>query len=250
MARLKCIISYDGSEFHGFQFQPGERTIAGELEKALTKMHKGDYIRIQASGRTDAGVHAIGQVIHFDSPYDIADDNWKVALNTLLPDDIYVKRVTTVPDDFHARYDVEEKEYRYFVWNSQEPDIFKRNYVFHFPYAVNMEKVEAACRYLEGTHDFTTFSSAKASAKGSKVRTIKKITCLKDGPHMAFIFRGNGFLYNMVRIIVSVLLDVGQGRKQPGDIPELLAAKDRRQASKTIAAQGLYLWKVTYKQER
>ncbi|WP_010652064.1 tRNA pseudouridine(38-40) synthase TruA [Oceanobacillus massiliensis] len=246
MARIKCKIKYDGSEFSGFQVQPQNRTVQGVLESVLKEMHKGAEIRLQASGRTDTGVHAIGQVIHFDSPFDIPEKNWKRALNTLLPDDIYIQEVTKVSDEFHARYSVKEKEYHYYVWNAEEPDIFKRNYSFYFPYQLDIDKMLEACRYLEGTHDFTTFSSAKSTIKGEKIRTLFHASCKKQGNEVEFIFRGSGFLYNMVRIMVSVLLDVGQGRRKPTDIIDLLAKKDRQLAGKTISPQGLYLWNVKY----
>lgn len=249
MERLKCIINYDGSRFSGFQIQPKKRTVQGELEKALMKMHKGNHIRIQASGRTDTGVHALGQTIHFDSPYDIPTSNWKQALNTLLPDDLYVKGVIVVPGTFHARYDAVEKEYRYYVWHEKEPDVFKRNYAYHFPYKLDISVIQKACTYLEGTHDFTTFSSAKATTKGSKERTLYQVSCIKQGNEIEFILRGNGFLYNMVRIIVGVLLDIGQGRRKPSDIKHLLAQKDRQLVGETIPSQGLYLWRVAYSEE-
>jgi len=247
MVRLKCIIYYDGSQFSGFQIQPRQRTVQGVLEQALKKMHKGESVRIQASGRTDTGVHSFGQTIHFDSPFQIPEQNWKTALNTLLPGDLYVHEVEIVPDNFHARYDVAEKEYRYYVWHQKERDVFKRNYYYHFPYHLNVEAMREACSYLEGRHDFTTFSSAKATIKGSKVRTLYEVSCEKQEERIEFIFRGNGFLYNMLRIIIGVLLDIGQGRREASEIPGLLAAKDRRLVGETIPPQGLYLWKVKYK---
>ncbi|PAV27870.1 tRNA pseudouridine(38-40) synthase TruA [Virgibacillus profundi] len=249
MEKIKCIISYDGSGFSGFQIQPKKRTVQGELEKALTKIHKGAHVRIQASGRTDTGVHAKGQTIHFETPYDIPKANWKQALNTLLPDDLFVQEIAFMPASFHARYDVVEKEYRYYVWNEKEPDVFKRNYAYNFRYDLNMEEIRKACSYLEGTHDFTTFSSAKATTKGSKERTLYQVTCEKRGSEIEFIFRGSGFLYNMVRIIVGVLLDVGQGRRKSADITALLEKRDRQLVGETIPPQGLYLWRVKYKED-
>lgn len=247
MEKVKCIISYDGSQFSGFQIQPKKRTVQGALEKALTTMHKGAHVRIQASGRTDAGVHAKRQTIHFETPYSIPKANWKQALNTLLPGDLFVQDVSFVRNSFHARYDVMEKEYRYYVWNEKEPDVFKQNYAYHFRYNIDMAAVQEACSYIEGTHDFTTFSSAKATTKGSKVRTLFQVTCEKQGSEVEFIFRGSGFLYNMVRIIVGVLLDVGQGRRKPEDITALLGKKDRQLVGETVPPQGLYLWNVKYK---
>src|SRR5690606_34961160 len=141
-----------------------------------------------------------------------------------------------------SRYNVREKEYRYFVLNKKEPDIFNRNYIFHYPYRVDIQLIEEACKHLIGTHDFTTFSSAKATVKGDKIRTLFEATCIRDDDRIEFRFRGSGFLYNMVRILVGTLLDVGQGRKKPTDIKRMLEAKDRKLAGKTAPAHGLYLW--------
>ncbi|GGB49296.1 tRNA pseudouridine synthase A 1 [Lentibacillus populi] len=246
MEKIKCVISYDGSGFAGFQIQPKKRTVQGELEKALMTIHKGAHVRIQASGRTDTGVHAKGQTIHFETPFTIPEANWKRALNTLLPGDLYINEVEKVPSSFHARYDVIEKEYRYYVWNEKETDVFKRNYAYQFPYALDIKAIQDACSYLEGEHDFTTFSSAKATTRGSKVRTLYQASCEKRGSEIEFIFRGSGFLYNMVRITVGVLLDIGQGRRRAGEIPYLIEQKDRRLVGETIPPQGLYLWRVRY----
>ncbi|GIO22980.1 tRNA pseudouridine(38-40) synthase TruA [Oceanobacillus sp. J11TS1] len=249
MERIKCTIAYDGAGFAGFQVQPNQRTVQGTVEKALAKIHKGETIRIQASGRTDTGVHAVGQVIHFDTPLTIPERNWKQAVNTLLPDDVRINKVEKVSDAFHARYSVKQKEYHYYVLNREDPDVFRRDYVLHFPRSIDIEAIQAACKHLEGTHDFTTFSSAKSSVKGSKVRTLFHASCEKKGDDMEFIFRGSGFLYNMVRIMVSALLDVGIGKRKPEDIPELLAAKERGKLGKTISPNGLYLWEVSYDEE-
>ncbi|UJL46576.1 tRNA pseudouridine(38-40) synthase TruA [Virgibacillus sp. NKC19-16] len=246
MQKVKCIITYDGSGFAGFQIQPKQRTVQGELEKALTKMHKGSYVRVHPSGRTDTGVHAINQTIHFETLYDIPVSNWKRAINTLLPGDLYVKEVKLAHASFHARYDVVEKEYRYYIWNEKEADVFKRNYFYQFPYSLNVEAIQEACKQLEGKHDFTTFSSAKATTKGSKERTLYQVTCEKRGSELELIFRGSGFLYNMVRIIVGVLLDIGQERREPAEIAMLLDSKDRRLVGETVPPQGLYLWDVKY----
>lgn len=246
MPTYKCIISYDGTNFSGFQIQPRHRTIQGTIEKALATMHKKEHIRIYASGRTDTGVHAKGQTFHFESPLAIPGENWKRALNSLLPEDMYIKEVMQVDKTFHARFDALEKEYRYYVRTNKEIDVFKRNYVCHYPYPLNLADMQEACRYLQGKHDFTTFSSAKATAKGSKVRTLSKVTCSQQEDTFEFIFRGNGFLYHMVRIMVGALIDIGTGNLSPADIPKLLAAKDRQLLGNTVPPEGLYLWEVTY----
>jgi tRNA pseudouridine38-40 synthase len=247
VAKIKCIITYDGSNFHGFQVQPQKRTVQGEIEQALRKIHKGEYVRVHASGRTDTGVHAMGQTIHFETTLNIPGNSWKKAMNTLLPDDLFVKDSEVVAESFHARYDVLEKEYHYFILNAEDPNIFNRNFMHHFPYRLNVAAMQEACKYLEGTHDFTTFSSAKATVKGNKVRTVYEASCHQNGEMIEFVFRGSGFLYNMVRIIVGTILDIGQGRLKPTDIHSLLEKKDRKYASKTAPANGLFLWKVRYK---
>lgn len=246
LEKIKCILSYDGTNYSGFQIQPNKRTIQGEIEQALQRMHKGEQIRIYASGRTDTGVHAKGQTFMFTTPLQIPEENWQKALNTLLPDDLHVHQVDKVPADFHVRFDALEKEYRYFIWNDPETDVFKRNYYYLYPYPLNVRNMQEACQYLIGEHDFTSFSSAKATAKGSKVRKLSLVSCLQHGKEIEVIVKGNGFLYHMVRIIVGTLIEIGRGDKKPTDIPTLIAAKDRKVAGPTAPPQGLYLWNVTY----
>lgn len=247
--KVKCVLSYDGTNFSGFQIQPDERTVQGELELALKKLHKGKAIRLHPSGRTDAGVHAKRQVIHFESPLEITELSWVKALNAMVPDDIVILETSYEADDFHARYNACEKEYRYYVLNTTNKDVFKRHYVYQFPYSLNIERIKQACKYFEGKHDFTTFSSAKATIKGSKVRTLTEVSCQKNGNELEFIFRGDGFLYNMVRIIVGTLLDIGQGRQNLTDISLLLEKRDRQLLGKTAPPEGLYLWNVHYEKK-
>ena len=249
MKRIKCTVAYDGSQFYGYQAQPDRRTVAGEIEKVLTKMHKGEHIRIYGSGRTDAGVHAKGQVFHFDSPLSLGMDNWKRALNAQLPDDIYIRRAEVVSDTFHARFSAIAKEYHYFIRTKPEPDVFTRNYMYHYPGTLDLDKIQAACKFLEGTHDFTTFSSAKASVQGSRVRTLFSVSYGEHESGVYFRFYGDGFLYHMVRILSGFLLDVGLGKFEPEQIPELIAAKDRRLLGETLGPQGLYLMRVDYGNE-
>lgn len=245
MQRIKCKISYDGTNFSGYQIQPNKRTVQGELERALQKLHKGVDIKVYGSGRTDAGVHARGQVIHFDSPFTIPDERWGVAINSLLPDDISVTCVEKVALTFHARFDVTGKEYRYFVYIGKGRDPFRRNFAYHYPYKLNLSSIKVATEYLVGTHDFTSFCSAKTEVE-DRVRNLREITCKVEEDMVTFRFVGNGFLYNMVRILVGTLLQVGSGDIEPDAIPAILAKKDRTFAGKTAPPQGLYLWEVTY----
>ncbi|WP_102272427.1 tRNA pseudouridine(38-40) synthase TruA [Cytobacillus massiliigabonensis] len=245
MQRYKCIISYDGTQFAGYQVQPNKRTVQGEIEKALRKLHKDMDIKVSASGRTDAGVHARGQVIHFDSSLKIPLAKWEIALNTLLPDDVSVIRTEMAPDNFHARFDAKGKEYRYFVHLSRQRDPFKRNYAYQYPYSLDIKNINEAVPFLLGEHDFTSFCSAKTDVV-DKVREIRQIEVLEEGDMLIFRFIGNGFLYNMVRILVGTLLGTGAGDISPGSIPDILEKKDRAYAGKTAPAQGLYLWEVHY----
>lgn len=245
MQRYKCIISYDGTHFSGYQVQPNKRTVQGELEGVLKKIHKGDALKVTGSGRTDACVHAKGQVIHFDSSLAIQESKWVVALNSLLSADISVLSVEKVHEHFHARFDTVGKEYHYYIHLSPSRDPFLRNYAYHYPYPLDLEMMKEASKYLLGTHDFTSFCSVKTEVE-NKVRTIQEIDFSMDGNLLALRFVGNGFLYNMVRILVGTLLEIGSGHLKPVEIETILAKKDRRFAGKTIPGHGLYLWKVYY----
>ncbi|KYD30326.1 tRNA pseudouridine synthase A [Geobacillus sp. B4113_201601] len=242
------MIAYDGTHFFGYQIQPGKRTVQGELERVLKRMHKGKEVRVAASGRTDAGVHAYGQVIHFDTPLSLSPEQWKKALNAQLPDDIVVRSAAETDSAFHARFSAKAKEYRYNVWTAAERDVFRRHYCAWHPYPLHIDAMNEALVPLKGTHDFTGFCSAK-TAMEDRVRTIYHAEVEADGPMLQFRLIGSGFLYNMVRIIVGTVLEVGQGKRSPSDIEWLLAAKDRRLAGPTAPAQGLYLWRVYYGDE-
>lgn len=246
MPRLKATLSYDGTGFSGYQVQPGKRTVQWELEAALKKMHKGEERRVTASGRTDAGVHAIAQVIHFDSPLNIPSPNWKRALNTLLPDDLWVSHVEAAKEDFHARFDVQEKEYRFKLLNRVTPDLFRRHYAVHVPEKLNLALMREGAAYMVGTHDFTSFCASNTSVV-DKVRTISTLDITEedsDELHVRVI--GDGFLYQMVRIIVGHLIVVGREKAKPIEIKKILEAKDRTAGFPTAPPQGLYLWRVSY----
>lgn len=246
MARVKCVVEYDGTGYSGYQIQPNGKTVQEEIEKALTTMHKGEHIRIISSGRTDAGVHAKGQVFHFDTALSVPENRWVRALETLMPADIYVKSAEYVPEDFHAQFDVKEKEYRYYVRASKSRDVFRRRTVFHFPRNLDIEKMEKAVKYFEGTHDFTAFCSAKTTLKGNKIRTVSRAELHRNGEELEFIVQGDGFLYNMVRIMMGTLLEIGEGKKEIDTIPRALEEHNRRLAGFTTPGHGLFLWKVSY----
>ncbi|MFB0637687.1 tRNA pseudouridine(38-40) synthase TruA [Bacillus rugosus] len=244
--RLKCTISYDGHLFNGYQVQPGKRTVQDELEKALAVLHKSkDRIPVVSSGRTDSGVHAAGQVIHFDTPLSIPAERWPYALNALLPDDIAVKQAEIADDGFHARFSAVKKEYRYFVYTEKYPDVFKRHYAYHFSYHLNVQNMREAAKHLIGTHDFTSFCATKTEVQ-DKVRTIYELDWTETDDGLQMRITGSGFLYNMVRIIVGTLLDAGIGKISPADVKSMLEAKDREAAGRTAPGHGLYLWNVYY----
>jgi tRNA pseudouridine38-40 synthase len=243
--RIKCKLAYDGTNYAGYQVQPNKRTVQGEIEAALAKLHKGQNVRVNASGRTDAGVHAKGQVIHFDTPLSLPEEKWPMALNSSLPNDIVILKAERSSPDFHARYDAVRKEYRYFLQLSKQRDPFLRKYAYQFPYPLDVSMIEEASFQLIGSHDFTSFCSAKTEVE-DRVRTLKTLELFEENGLLVFRFVGNGFLYNMVRILVGTLLEVGRGERDPASIKEILNKKDRRFAGKTAPGHGLYLWEVYY----
>lgn len=246
MQKLKCTISYDGTNYSGFQIQQNANTIQAEIEKVLAEIHKSKHVQIQASGRTDKGVHAKGQVFHFETTIQMKMYNWKKALNALLPKDIFIEAVEEVPRDFHARLNATEKEYRYYVLNTTDRNVFKRNWTHHEFGSLDVSVMQEACKLFIGKHDFTSFSSAKSTVKGTKVRTLYEVSCKKHGDEIEFTFRGDGFLYNMVRIIVGVLIDVGLGKRTLAEVEAMFAKKDRAAVGVTLPPQGLFLWEVIY----
>jgi tRNA pseudouridine38-40 synthase len=246
MTKIKCTVAYDGSQFHGYQVQPGERTVQREIQAALARMHHGQLVKIVASGRTDAGVHARGQVFHFETPLHVPEDRWAVALNSLLPDDIYIRQAEAVPQQFHARFDVKKKEYRYRLLARAEPDLFRRTFTTHIKQPLDLDVMNQAAEAIIGTHDFSCFCAANTEVK-DKVRTIYHLSVQQEKDDETVIrVVGNGFLYQMVRIITGTLLDVGAHKVDPSHVAVIVAGRDRQAASATAPPQGLTLWKVTY----
>lgn len=246
MSRVKAIVAYDGTNFAGYQSQPNMRTVQSEIDKALVKIHKNKTAHAVASGRTDAGVHANGQVIHFDTSLTLAPDRWQRALNVLLPTDIRIVGVTYIDEKFHARYLATGKTYVY-KWTYEEVQSpFDRNYSVHLGHwRPDIDKMQEAATYLIGTHDFTSYCSSK-TATSNRVRTIRLLKVERVGDELILTVEGDGFLYNMVRTIAGMLLAVGIGWNEPKDLQSILALKDRQAAGKTAPAHGLYLDSVTY----
>ncbi|MFK2826874.1 tRNA pseudouridine(38-40) synthase TruA [Bacillus sp. B190/17] len=245
MPRVKCTIAYDGALFSGYQIQPNSRTVQEELEKVLAVIHKGEPIKVTASGRTDAGVHAKGQVIHFDTSLSIPADRWPSALNSRLPEDISVRHAEIVPQSFHARFSAVGKEYRYQIYQDPFRSPFHRFYACHSPIELDTLLMQEAANLLIGTSDFTSFCSAKTEVQ-DKVRTITKLEVVRSGNTIELRVAGNGFLYNMVRIIAGTLIEIGRGRIAPDAVRAILEGRDRSLAGKTAPAEGLYLWEVFY----
>lgn len=246
-------VQYDGTSYVGYQVQPNGPTVQAAIEQALIKMAKlpkGQHIPTSGSGRTDSGVHALGQVVHFDYPALIQPEAMQRAFNSLLDTSIRVIDVAQVSDDFHARYHSIGKEYLYRVDVSKFPDPFKRHYTLHHPYRYDLAKMQRAIRDIVGTHDFTSFCSIKTD-KEDKVRTIYEATVTYDDEHheLRFYFRGNGFLYNMVRILVGTVLQIGDGLRPENELQRLLAVKNRKEAGPTAAPHGLYMQAVHYEKD-
>lgn len=245
MKRYKATIAYDGSGFAGYQVQPDSRTVQQELMAILKTIHKGEVVQVVASGRTDAKVHATGQVIHFDSPFNIPLSGWLKALNVLLPEDIRVRAIEEVDPSFHARYHTSGKTYRYKWDRSPIISPFTRNYMVHVKQRPDVEQMRIAAEAILGTHDFSSFCAANTGVV-DKVRTVRRLELEEHGEELHMVIEGSGFLYNMVRIIAGTLMEVGTGRRAASDLAGIVAAADRSKAGKTAAAHGLYLENVAY----
>lgn len=249
MYRYKITFAYDGTNFAGFQIQPNQRTVEQTLKTIVNRMAKNPTppLSVIGSGRTDAGVHALNQVAHFDLPTLIPEKSMMRALNSQLPLDIMVRKVELVDQSFHARFNAHRKRYRYRIRQGEFVDPFRRNYTAHYKYPVDIEKMNTAAQNLLGEHDFTSFVASGSQAK-SNVRTIYEAKVWREASsgEICFDFVGNGFLYNQVRIMVALLLEIGNGQRPVDDVKRVIAAKDRQEARMTAPAEGLYLVSVDY----
>ncbi|TCQ01607.1 tRNA pseudouridine38-40 synthase [Serpentinicella alkaliphila] len=237
-------IEYDGTNYSGWQIQPNARSVQEEIMKALKKITN-EEIKLNAAGRTDAGVHAKGQVANFYLNASIPTNRIVPALNSNLAQDITVLNAKEVPLDFHARYSAESKKYLYNIYNSSTRSSLFRNYSYHVTNKLSISKMENAAKKLIGTHDFKAFMSSGSSVQDT-VRTIYTIKIDKHNNNICLSFHGNGFLYNMVRIIVGTLVEIGTDKRPIEDIEQILLSKDRRKAGHTAPPQGLILEKVYY----
>lgn len=245
MNNFRIILQYEGTKYQGWQRQDStENTIQGKLERLLFKMC-GETVEIQGSGRTDAGVHALGQVANFHCTKDFTCAEILNYMNTYLPEDIGVISVEQVPERFHSRLNAKGKIYQYRIITGNVPHVFDRRYVFFHPERLDVEAMQKAAQCLIGTHDFKAFTSTKRGKK-STVRTIDTIAFEQLGEEIRLTYKGNGFLYHMVRIITGTLIEVGEGKKEWQDVKEVLESKERERAGFLVPAKGLTLVGVIY----
>ena len=245
MRNIKLVIEYDGKEFNGWQKQPNKLNIQGNIEKAIERITN-EKIDLMASGRTDAGVHALGQVANFKTNSNIPIEKFALAINSNLKKSILIKSAEEVDEKFHSRLSCKKKTYRYIINNSKYGTAIYRNLETNIKEKLDVEKMQEAIKYFEGEHDFKAFKASGTSSKSS-VRTIYKAEVIKkDNDRIYIELTGNGFLYNMVRIIAGTLVEVGMGKIQPEEIKEIIKSQKRENAGKTLPPQGLYLINVEY----
>ncbi len=244
MRNIKLTIEYDGKGFNGWQKQPNKLNIQGEIEKAIEEI-TGEEIELIASGRTDAGVHSLGQVANFKTESNIDIEKLPYAINSKLKKSIVIKSAEEVDERFHSRYSVHSKTYRYTINNSKFGTALFRDMEYHFPFKIDENKMNEGAKLFIGEHDFKAFKASGTSSKSS-VRIIYNAEVKRDGDRVIIELTGNGFLYNMVRIIAGTLLDVGTGKIEPSEIKSIIESKDRNLAGKTLPARGLCLLKVDY----
>lgn len=247
MRNFKITIQYEGTRYQGWQRQDStNNTIQGKFEAILTKMTGLDFVQVDGSGRTDAGVHALGQVANFKIDTDMTAKDVMAYMNQYLPEDIGVIAIQEMPERFHSRLNAKGKTYRYRIWNTELPCIFARRYVYEILEELNLETMRTAAAYLIGKHDFKAFTSTKKSKK-SIVRTIDFVEIDRNDNEVVITYSGDGFLYHMVRILTGTLIEVGLGQRSPASVQALLekdATRDR--AGALVPAKGLCLVEVRY----
>ena len=245
MRNIKIVLAYDGTRYNGWQRQENtDNTIQGKLEQLISRM-TGEATEIDGSGRTDGGVHARGQVANFRTSSRMSCGEMMNYMNEYLPQDIAVLEVKDASERFHSRLNVKRKTYCYQIWNSSVPNVFARKYSYQVPEKLDLKKMKEASEYLLGTHDFKSFCARKKMKK-STVRMIESITFEKQGNMIVLTYKGNGFLYNMVRILTGTLIEVGRGERSPESVKEALESLERANAGFTAPPQGLFLARVDY----
>ena len=245
MPNFKLTLCYDGGRYDGWQRQGNsENTIQGKLETLLTRLLE-QSVEVAGSGRTDAGVHALGQVCSFRAETDLGCAALLREIRRYLPEDIGAISLEEAEPRFHARLSCREKTYVYRIWNSDEPNVFERRWMLSHPAPLDLDAMRKAAAQLVGEHDFSTFC-ANRRMKKTAVRNLKRIDIARSGGEIRIALTADGFLYHMVRIIVGTLLEVGEGKREAGEIGAALEARDRMEAGPTVPAQGLTLWQVKY----
>jgi len=246
MRNIKIIVEYDGKSFNGWQRQPDKLNIQGEIELAIEQI-TGEKVELIASGRTDAGVHSLGQTANFKTNSNIPIEKFAIAINSKLKKSIVVKSAEEVNDRFHSRYNCVKKKYRYVINNSKNGSAIYRGLEYHIPVKLDVKKMNEAAKYFIGEHDFKGFKATGGNNK-STVRTIYSAEVMyePETERITIELIGNGFLYNMVRIISGTLVDVGLGKIKPEEIANIIGSKERDNAGKTLPPHGLYLVEVYY----
>lgn len=242
--RIAFIVEYDGTDYAGWQVQKNAVTVQQKIEEALLTLNKGK-ITVYGAGRTDSGVHARGQCGHFDIEANIPAEKYAFILNTLLPHDIRIKRSWEASPDFHCRFSAKGKRYIYRIINGPHDSALLTRYAMHVPEKMDLSAMRAAAEEIRGTHDFAAFCAAGSSAK-TTVRTVSRLDIEKTGELIEITVEGNGFLYNMVRIIAGTLIEVGKGKKTPAEVGEIIRGKVRKEAGMTADAKGLTMDEVFY----
>lgn len=248
---IKLTLAYDGTDFHGWQAQPGLVTVQSVVTDALRRILGDPTCEVYASGRTDAGVHALGQVAHFKSASQIPCDGLRRAMNALLPASVRVVEARDMPEDFHARWHVGAKTYRYRLLRAQICSPFLWRYVYHYPYPLEVDAMPAAAKLFEGDHDFTSFSAVspedeEATKNPMRTVTLSELQVDAAQDELIYVIKSRAFLRHMVRKIVGTLLEVGKGRLTVDDIARIFAARDRTQSGPTVPPSGLCLVEVEY----
>lgn len=244
MATIKLTIEYDGTAYAGWQRQPNHTTIQAVLEEALSKITQKHIIAVSA-GRTDSGVHALGQVVSFQTDKSLASAQWAPAINSYLPKDITVLASEQTSEDFHARFSAKGKTYDYRITVQAFRPALDRHRAWHFPHPLDMDAMRQAMSKLLGTHDFTSFRGPRSKTANPKC-TISHLSLRSESPSLTIRIEGDRFLKQMVRAIVGTLVEVGQHKRHPNTMQDILQAKDRRAAGRTAPPHGLYLTQVLY----
>ena len=244
--RIALCVEYNGCNYFGWQKQKihKEKTIQYHVDKAISKVAD-EKVNTICAGRTDTGVHALGQIIHFDTTKKRLDYKWLNGINSNLPDDIYIKSIKHVDEEFHARYSAIDRTYSYIILNQNNPSTHLLENVLHFNQEINLTKIRSSFKYLKGTKDFSAFRSSGCSSK-NPIKKIKKITIKKNNNFIIIEITADSFLYHMVRNIIGILLDIGISKYEPEYMKVLINSLDRKKCGKMVSASGLYLQKISY----